>query len=105
MSRYCVEYLPKTIPDPHSDPANPPAFAAYVSCNGPEGRRWGNTPEDPICICDVWSDRMIAHEPADIIEASRPGCIDGKGGPPAPNKTSEASRFFIGSDPQYCELQ
>ena len=101
VSRYCVEYLPKTVADPHSDPANSPAFAAYVSCNGPEGREWGNTPADPICICDVWSDRMIAHEPAAVLRAAKAGCLDGKGGPPAPNQTSQASHFFIGRDPQF----
>jgi hypothetical protein len=72
ISRYCVEYLPlpSTLPDPGKDPDDSPDFAAYVSCNGPEGRRWGNVPEDPICICDVWSDRMIAHEKATTINAS-----------------------------------
>ena len=28
-------------------------------------------------------------------------CDDGKGGPPAPNKTSEASHYYIGRDPQF----
>ena len=70
VSRYCIEYLPSTVPDPAKDPDDSPDFAAYVSCNGPEGRRWGNVPEDPICICDVWSDRMIAHQTAEAINAS-----------------------------------
>ncbi|EDQ84574.1 uncharacterized protein MONBRDRAFT_30128, partial [Monosiga brevicollis MX1] len=34
-------------------------FAPYVSCNGPEAEP-RNQPEDPMCICDVWADRMIA---------------------------------------------
>jgi hypothetical protein len=70
VSRYCIEYLPSAVPDPAKDPDDSPEFAAYVSCNGPEGRRWGNVPEDPICICDVWSDRMIAHQTAEVINSS-----------------------------------
>lgn len=103
ISRYCVEYLlPKQ--QPQSDPSG---FADYVSCNGPEGRRWGNTPEDPICICDVWSDRMIAHQPASRLRqagchhSDGCACDDGLGGPPSPNKTSRASHVYIGRDPQY----
>eukprot|EP01052_Picozoa_sp_SAG31_P008193 SAG31_NODE_407_length_16049_cov_46.312915_17_plen_419_part_00 len=98
ISRYCVQYIPLSDKRP---------FADYVSCNGPEGRRWGNTPENPICICDVYSDRMIAHQTAQQMRAanchSNSGCTcdDGNGGPPAANKTSRDSHWFIGRDPQY----
>jgi hypothetical protein len=48
VTEYCVEHISGS-------------FAPYISCNGPEaGKR--NTPENPICICDVYADRMISLE-------------------------------------------
>ena len=101
ISRYCVEYTPSS---------GPGGFAPYVSCNGPEGRPYGNTPEDPICICDAHYDRMIAHENASTLakachasynySSGAGGCVCGDGWPNA-SRTTAASAQFIGHDPLY----
>ena len=102
ISRYCVEYAP-------SDDGGS-GFAPYVSCNGPEGRPFGNIPESPICMCDVHYDRMIAHEKASTLAQACPspynyssgtgGCVCGTGWPNG-NRTTVASARFIGHDPLY----
>jgi hypothetical protein len=56
VTEYCVEHLDSP-------------WAPYVSCNGPEaGNR--STPMDPICICDVYADRMIALESMSTMDYS-----------------------------------
>ena len=42
-------------------------WAPYVSCNAPEAKP-RNTPEDPICICMCYADRLIALQPKGTIE-------------------------------------
>jgi hypothetical protein len=101
ISRYCVEYTPSS---------GPGGFAPYVSCNGPEGRPYGNTPDDPICICDAHYDRMIAHENASTLakachasynySSGAGGCVCGDGWPNA-SRTTASSAQFIGHDPLY----
>jgi hypothetical protein len=57
---YCVE---------HVDPALVGGWADYISCNGPEADPY-NSPEDPICICDVWPDRMIGLQTKAVMDAA-----------------------------------
>eukprot|EP00750_Incisomonas_marina_P019319 INCI3286.1.p1 GENE.INCI3286.1~~INCI3286.1.p1 ORF type:complete len:530 (-),score=83.09 INCI3286.1:192-1781(-) len=69
VTRYCVEHLlPPTVSHRRIDansllslPSDD--FADYVSCNGPEAKPRNNK-EDPICICDVFADRMISLQTA-----------------------------------------
>lgn len=43
-----------------------------MSCNGPEAAP-RNSPADPVCICDVYADRMIALQPkAEFSQACAP---------------------------------
>jgi hypothetical protein len=56
VAAYCVERTP--IPSGNNE-----GFAEYVSCNGPEANP-RNDPGDPICICNVFPDRMIALQTA-----------------------------------------
>lgn len=46
VTEYCIEHVDRI-------------FADYVSCNGPEASPRNNM-SDPICICDVYADRMIS---------------------------------------------
>ena len=59
VTLYCVEHVNVTQVG---------RFAPYVSCNGPEARP-RNDPKDPVCICDVYADRLIAQQPATQMNA------------------------------------
>lgn len=63
VTRYCVEHIAPT-----ATPLG--TFAPYVSCNGPEAEP-RNDPKDPMCICDVYADRMIALQTAKEMNTSR----------------------------------
>ena len=104
VTRYCVEHLDPT----------PRGFAPYVSCNGPEADP-RNSPADPICICDVWADRMIALQPRSEFLAAcgpvtwrpdgthtNPDCnCTGPDGSRSKWQTSEESQRFVGMMPAY----
>jgi len=54
VTRYCVEhYTPQ-----EDEMGRVTGYAPYVSCNGPEADP-RNSPSDPLCICDVYPDRLI----------------------------------------------
>jgi hypothetical protein len=65
ITEYCVEHLPAPEVPKHEAVGG---WASYLSCNGDEVDPWGNAPKDPMCICNVWMDRMIAQTPRSIIE-------------------------------------
>lgn len=89
VTRYCVEHLlpPPTSSSLHhhrhtddatTEPSLPlrlrlplpsDGFADYISCNGPEAKPRNNR-EDPICICDVFADRMISLQTASEMDAA-----------------------------------
>ncbi|KAK3249463.1 hypothetical protein CYMTET_41108 [Cymbomonas tetramitiformis] len=50
VSKYCVE---------HVEPESVGGWAPYISCNGPEADP-RNHPDDPLCICMVYADRLIS---------------------------------------------
>lgn len=64
ITEYCVEHqaAPQTDPTPGGD-----GYAQYISCNSDECDGallpTGNLPREPTCICWVWDDRLISHEP------------------------------------------
>jgi hypothetical protein len=69
VTRYCVE---------HEDTSST-GFAPYISCNGPEAKP-RNDPADPICICDVYADRMIAlQSKTEMDGACGPGVMHSDG--------------------------
>jgi hypothetical protein len=105
ITEYCVEHLDRP-------------FAEYISCNGPEASP-RNTPSDPICICNVYADRMIGLqnvstmdaacgptvERADGTHAANP-CNCSRNGPQGPGPfdkwtVSHASELFVGSERVY----
>ena len=61
VTRYCIE---------HDEPSTTPlgGWAEYTSCNGPEAAP-RNHPADPLCICFVYADRLIALQNASVVEA------------------------------------
>lgn len=78
---------------------------ADVSCNGPEGTAYGNTVSNPICICNVAYDRMIAHYSAVSMHAACGhsknhgcNCSVNYG---APNLTGPLSSLLVGRDTVY----
>lgn len=56
ITEYCVEFQQ---PPKSSSTSLNEGFADYASCNGPEAKP-RNNPADPVCICDVYADRLIA---------------------------------------------
>lgn len=65
MTEYCVHHLPAPTSEKY---LSKDGFAAYLSCNGDEVDPWGNAPKKPMCICNVWMDRMISQEPKSRIQ-------------------------------------
>eukprot|EP00300_Choanocystis_sp_HF-7_P000781 c10644_g1_i1.p1 GENE.c10644_g1_i1~~c10644_g1_i1.p1 ORF type:complete len:260 (+),score=43.76 c10644_g1_i1:411-1190(+) len=58
VTQYCVEHLnPEQV-----------GWAPYASCNGPEADPFNN-PEDPMCICFVYADRLIALQPKEVFDS------------------------------------
>lgn len=62
VTAYCVDRTP--VPSGTNE-----GFAEYVSCNGPEADP-RNDPANPICICDVFPDRMIALQSSSEMTAA-----------------------------------
>ena len=75
VTKYCVEHVLQseagTGPSPQIVDSVLPsdAFAEYISCNGPEAEPRTH-PEDPVCICEAYADRLIGLEPASVIDAA-----------------------------------
>ncbi len=59
--RYCVEIQDVVIPDTNTTNGSA-AFADYASCESA-----GNS-LPPYCECDVWIDRVIAHEDTELLQ-------------------------------------
>eukprot|EP00931_Biecheleriopsis_adriatica_P017522 TRINITY_DN12546_c0_g1_i2.p1 TRINITY_DN12546_c0_g1~~TRINITY_DN12546_c0_g1_i2.p1 ORF type:complete len:400 (-),score=43.34 TRINITY_DN12546_c0_g1_i2:190-1389(-) len=64
ITEYCVEYQP--LPETHVEDG----FSNYLSCNSDEvDGTLGNDPRDPSCICQVWDDRLLAHQTNKTMKA------------------------------------
>lgn len=107
VTRYCVEHFAA----PPNMSGRVPGFAPYVSCNGPEAEP-RNRPEDPLCICDVYADRLIALQPASTMSAEcnettwgvngthdDPACFCGANH--SKWATSDSSKRYVGAMPVY----
>eukprot|EP00656_Telonema_subtile_P005400 TRINITY_DN12457_c0_g1_i1.p1 TRINITY_DN12457_c0_g1~~TRINITY_DN12457_c0_g1_i1.p1 ORF type:complete len:491 (-),score=60.27 TRINITY_DN12457_c0_g1_i1:271-1743(-) len=111
VSLYCIHRLEA----PAAEQGRVAAYAPYVSCNGPEAAPRTH-PSDPLCICDVYPDRMIALQNKTRMDSEcaaptydntshtySPGdclCHDGAGGRSKwaiPN----SSRWYVGAMPVY----
>jgi len=64
ITEYCVERLAAA-----GGSGGEAGFADYVSCNGPEADP-RNDPADPICICNVFPDRMIGLQPSSEMDSA-----------------------------------
>eukprot|EP00038_Savillea_parva_P028707 m.66612 g.66612 ORF g.66612 m.66612 type:complete len:300 (+) comp8371_c0_seq2:191-1090(+) len=106
---YCVQRLPAP-----NAPSDNDGFADYVSCNGPEANP-RNQPADPICICNVFPDRMIGLENATEMNAAcgkvqwasdgthdSPPCnCTGADGVRSKWSTPNASDYYVGAMPTW----
>ena len=77
ITKYCVEHVlpPQSLTTSNHHQAQKDfslpsdVFADYISCNGPEAEPRTH-PEDPLCICEVFADRMIALQTAAEMDAA-----------------------------------
>jgi hypothetical protein len=85
-----------------------PHAVEYASCNAPEAGTL-NTPSDPICICEVFADRMIGQQKPNETQAPCGQVLDDSVYPACnctPNSVllpaSAPSRHLIGQAAVYC---
>ena len=62
ITEYCVERLPVPPPVQHRG-GGEDGWSGYLSCNSDEVDALGNDPRNPSCICIVYDDRLLAHQP------------------------------------------
>jgi hypothetical protein len=67
QQQHSLSYSSSSPPQIEDLPSDP--FAPYISCNGPEAYPRTH-PSDPLCICDVYADRLIALQPEAEVEAA-----------------------------------
>eukprot|EP00729_Bicosta_minor_P001719 gene1719-32604_t len=60
VTEYCIQRVATNV-----------GFAEYLSCNAPEASVVHNNPDDPVCICACYADRMIGEQ---TVNAITPHC-------------------------------
>jgi len=109
ITEYCVERY--EVPKPQrtlNGAAN--GWSGYLSCNSDEVDALGNDARDPSCLCIVYDDRLLAHQP---LSHMRHDCFVGTlpwvnetvcncTGTAAPKPTtSNPSTSYVGRAPVY----
>jgi hypothetical protein len=114
VTQYCVQHVAVS---PSAAAGRIAGFAPYTSCNGPEAAPRTH-PRDPLCICDVFPDRLIAQQSADQMAAEcgavtwnttdsthdSPPCVcanDTAGANASKWAVPAAARRFVGAMPVY----
>eukprot|EP00301_Raphidiophrys_heterophryoidea_P027803 c9830_g1_i1.p1 GENE.c9830_g1_i1~~c9830_g1_i1.p1 ORF type:complete len:409 (+),score=95.35 c9830_g1_i1:42-1268(+) len=103
ITEYCIQ---------HVDPDSVGGWADYTSCNGPEADPY-NKPQDPMCICDVYADRLIANQNIEEFTLhcanttwtndthDDPPCFCTRGNVTSKWVVSEKSDTFVGAMPVF----
>eukprot|EP00466_Bigelowiella_natans_P019207 jgi/Bigna1/127852/aug1.5_g2560 len=65
FTRYCVEVLDVSIPNTNTTNGSS-AFSDYLGCENQ-----GND-TSPACGCDLWFDRVLAHQPQHVLDSFCP---------------------------------